>query len=274
MIYQRLLTGLVCLPILFAAIWQGDFWFFALLVVCGTVGITEFLKLTSPDYHRTTWLLSIVWMISFLIIGLYSVKILTFLSWSLAIIIVGSFLNSLWVIIFSDKRIIYRTWVITSLGPIYIGFCLAHALALGNLGLHENLGRNWILFSIILIFTSDTGAYIIGKTIGKHPIAPKFSPNKTWEGTIAGFILVLVASLSISKIFFPEIIYWQVLLIGATVGLTAPIGDLVESRLKRIYGMKDTGSILPGHGGMLDRLDSILLSIPFVYYFATTIEHY
>ena len=64
------------------------------------------------------------------------------------------------------------------------------------------------------------------------------------------------------------------LLIGATVGLVAPIGDLFESKLKRIYGMKDTGAILPGHGGMLDRLDSILLSIPFVYYFATTIESY
>ena len=149
-----------------------------------------------------------------------------FFSLSFVILIVGAFLNALWAIIFSDKQVIYRTWIISSLGPIYIGFSLAHALALRNLGLDDDLGRNWILFSLILIFTSDTGAYVIGRTIGKHPFAPSISPNKTWEGTIAGFIFVLVAALSMNKIFFPEIIYWQVLLIGATVGFMAPIGYL------------------------------------------------
>ena len=274
MIYQRLLTGLVCLPVLFLVIRQGDFWFPAALVICATIAIIEFIKMTAINNQRNPWLLSIVWTISFLAVGLYSLDISTFFSLSLVILIVGAFLNALRVIIFCEKQAIYRTWVISSLGPIYIGFCLAHALALRNLGLDDDLGRNWILFSIVLIFTSDTGAYIIGRTIGKHPIAPRFSPNKTWEGTIAGFILVLVAALSMNKIFFPEIIYWQVLLIGATVGFMAPIGDLFESKLKRIYGMKDTGSILPGHGGMLDRLDSILLAIPFVYYYAITIEFY
>ena len=274
MIYQRLLTGLVCLPLLVAAIFQGGFWFLAVLAICSTIAIIEFLKMTSTNNQGTPWLLSIVWTISFLVIGQYSIEISTFLSWSLVILIVGAFFNALWVIIFSAQHAIYRTWVMATLGPLYIGFCLAHALALRNLGLYDDLGRNWILFAIILIFTSDTGAYIIGRTLGRHPIAPTFSPNKTWEGTIAGFILVLVVALSMNRILFPEIVYWQVLLIGATVGLVAPIGDLFESKLKRIYGMKDTGTILPGHGGMLDRLDSILLSIPFVYYFATTIESY
>ena len=274
MIYQRLLTGLVCLPILLATIWQGGFWFLAVLVVCGTIAIIEFLKMTLKNNQRTPWLFGIVWTISFLVIGLYSIKISTFFYWSLSILIISAFFNALWVIIFSDKRSIYRTWIIASLGPMYTGFCLSHALALRNLGLYDDLGRNWILFSIILIFTSDTGAYIIGRTIGTRPLAPTFSPNKTWEGTIGGFILVLVAALSMNKILFPEIIYWQVLLIGATVGLMAPAGDLFESKLKRIYGIKDSGSILPGHGGMLDRLDSILLSIPFVYYFASAIERY
>ena len=274
MIYQRLLTGLVCLPILLAAIWHGDFWFLAALVVCSTVAIIEFLKMTAINNHRNPRLLSIIWTISFLVVGIYSIDISTFFSLSFVILIVGAFLNALWAIIFADKQVIYRTWIISSFGPIYIGFSLAHALALRNLGLDDDLGRNWILFSLILIFTSDTGAYVIGRTIGKHPVAPSISPNKTWEGTIAGFILVLVAAMSMNKIFFPEIIYWQVLLIGATVGFMAPIGDLFESKLKRIYAMKDTGSILPGHGGMLDRLDSILLAIPFVYYYAVTIELY
>ena len=151
MIYQRLLTGLVSLPILLAAIWHGDFWFLAALVVCSTVAIIEFLKMTGKNNHRHPTLLSIIWTISFLIIGIYSTDISTFFSLSFVILIVGAFLNALWAIIFGDKQVIYRTWIISSLGPIYIGFSLAHALALRNLGLDDDLGRNWILFSLSLI---------------------------------------------------------------------------------------------------------------------------
>ena len=91
MIYQRLLTGLVCLPILLAAIWQGDFWFLAALVVCSTVAIIEFLKMTAINNHRNPTLLSIIWTISFLVIGIYSIDISMFFSLSFVILIVGAF---------------------------------------------------------------------------------------------------------------------------------------------------------------------------------------
>ena len=273
MIYQRLLTGLVGIPILFTAIWLGSFWFFSVLTVCGSVAVVEFQRMTLKGAHQTPRLLGIIWTISFLIVGLYSVGLTQFLIMSLITIIVGMFLTSLWTIIFCDRIAIYRTWLTTSLGSIYIGFCLSHALALRNLGSGDGWGRDWILFAVIMIFSSDTGAYLVGRFIGKHSLAPKLSPNKTWEGTIGGFILVIIAAVSLKEFFFSGIIYWQVLLISATVGITAPTGDLFESKLKRIYGLKDTGAILPGHGGMLDRLDSTLLTIPFVYYFASTIVH-
>jgi len=274
MIYQRLLTGLVGIPILFTAIWLGSFWFLSVLTVCGSVAVVEFQRMTLKGAHRTPRLLGIIWTISFLIVGLYSVELTQFLIMSLITVIVGMFLIGLWTIMFCDQNAIYRTWLTTSLGSTYIGFCLSHALALRNLGAGDSLGRDWILFAVILIFSSDTGAYLVGRFIGKHSFAPKLSPNKTWEGTIGGFILVIISAVSLKEFFFTGIIYWQVLLISATVGITAPTGDLFESKLKRIYGLKDTGAILPGHGGMLDRLDSTLLTIPFVYYFAFTIVHY
>jgi len=274
MIYQRLLTGLVGIPILFTAIWLGSFWFFSLLTVCASVAVVEFQRMTLKGARQTPRLLGIIWTISFLIAGLCSVGLTQFLLMSLVTVIVGMFLTGLWTIIFCDQIAIYRTWLTTSLGSIYIGFCLSHALALRNLGSGDSWGRDWILFAVIMIFSSDTGAYLVGRFIGKHSFAPKLSPNKTWEGTIGGFILVIIAAVSLKELFFSGIIYWQVLLISATVGITAPTGDLFESKLKRIYGLKDTGAILPGHGGMLDRLDSTLLTIPFVYYFAFTIVHY
>ena len=274
MIYQRLLTGLVGIPILFTAIWLGSFWFFSVLTVCASVAVVEFQRMTLKGAHQNPRLLGIIWTISFLIVGLYSVGLTQFLIMSLITVIVGMFLIGLWTIIFCDQNAIYRTWLTTSLGSIYIGFCLSHALALRNLAAGDSLGRDWILFAVILIFSSDTGAYLVGRFIGKHSFAPKLSPNKTWEGTIGGFILVIIAAVSLKEFFFSGIIYWQVLLISATVGIMAPTGDLFESKLKRIYGLKDTGAILPGHGGMLDRLDSTLLTIPFVYYFAFTIVHY
>ena len=274
MIYQRLFTSLVGIPILFAAIWLGPFWFFSILSVCAAIAIVEFQRMTSKGTRRVPWFLGIFWTISFLIVGQYSVGLTQFLIISLVTFIIGMFLTALWVIIFCDRSTIYPTWLMTSLGPIYVGFCLSHALALRHLWADDSLGRNWILFCIILIFASDTGGYLVGRLMGKHPFAPILSPSKTWEGTIAGFILVIIAAIFLNGILLSGIIYWQVLLISATVGITAPIGDLFESKLKRIYGLKDTGAILPGHGGMLDRLDSTLLTIPFVYYFAFTIVHY
>ena len=272
--HQRLLTGLVCLPILFVTTWRGNFWFLSAVTVCAIIATSEFQKMTLLKTHHKPRVIVITWTIALLLVGQYSVGITQFLYISLITIMLGMFVTLLWAIIFSEKRAIYRTWLITSLGAIYIGFCLSHALALRNFGVEGDLGKDWILFSLILIFTSDTGAYIVGKTVGKHHMAPTLSPNKTWEGTIAGFLLVIMAALSINEMFFPRIIYWQVLLISATVGLMAPIGDLFESKLKRIYGLKDTGAILPGHGGMLDRMDSILLAIPFVYYLVITLTNH
>jgi phosphatidate cytidylyltransferase len=97
-------------------------------------------------------------------------------------------------------------------------------------------------------------------------MAPGISPNKTWEGAIGGFGLAIIAALVLGPLLDLGLVRWQHAAIGATVGVVSQLGDLLESKLKRISQVKDTGSIIPGHGGILDRLDSLLLSIPAVYY--------
>ena len=102
-------------------------------------------------------------------------------------------------------------------------------------------------------------------------MAPRISPGKTWEGSAGGFVLAVVAASLLGLVFDLGISVWQVGVIGAVVGVASQYGDLFESNLKRIAGVKDAGSLFPGHGGILDRLDSIVISVPAVYYFVAIV---
>lgn len=120
-----------------------------------------------------------------------------------------------------------------------------------------------VFMLFILIWSSDSFAYFAGRLFGKHKMAPKISPKKTWEGFAGGVVLTLVLGFFVQK-YFPELRgNWVV--IGFLVSVFAPLGDLVESQLKRTFGVKDSGSIIPGHGGVLDRLDSFIICAPVVY---------
>ena len=162
------------------------------------------------------------------------------------------------------------------LGPFYIGFLLATALMLREITGSElegtaDLGRSWLLFALLVTFAVDTGAYLVGRSLGSRPMAPSISPNKTWEGSVGGFVSAVAAALVLGVVFDLGIPVWQQAVIGAVVGVVAQWGDLIESKLKRLADVKDAGSIIPGHGGLLDRLDSMLLSLPAVYFLLVTV---
>ena len=233
--------------------------------------------------------LGALWVIAFIIGGAAANGPLHFAGISLGILIGGAFGGLLWLIAF------YRggNWPVAAaylvVGPVYLGWLLAHVLLLvqvgdnypgGDLGSYVGgdlsrgdgyeLGRNWLLLALLTTFATDTGAYLVGRAIGRHPMAPSISPNKTWEGAIGGFVGAVAAALLVGQFFnlglSPAAWNWQLPLIGATVGIAAQAGDLLESRLKRLAQVKDAGNLMPGHGGLLDRLDSLLLTIPVVYY--------
>ena len=147
-----------------------------------------------------------------------------------------------------------------------MGFLLAHALTLHELGNGAELGRDWLLFALLVTFSTDSGAFFVGRALGRHQMAPNVSPSKTWEGAAGGLVLALVVALALGIGLDLSLPRWQLATIGATVGVVSQLGDLVESKLKRLSNVRDAGSLIPGHGGILDRLDSILFSIPTVYY--------
>lgn len=125
-------------------------------------------------------------------------------------------------------------------------------------------GKFWILFLLTVTFAGDTASFYFGKLLGAHKLSD-ISPGKTIEGSIAGLIASLVFGGLFSKVFFPSLSILPIVLLAFAMALSCQVGDLAESMLKRISKVKDSGTILPGHGGMLDRIDSLLFAIPVLY---------
>jgi phosphatidate cytidylyltransferase len=133
----------------------------------------------------------------------------------------------------------------------------------------ENI--HWILALFFLIWITDTGAYLTGMLLGKHKFFERISPKKTWEGFIGGALFAIAGSL-VFWYFFPNVPVWQWIVFGILVVIFGTYGDLFESLLKRTVQIKDSGNILPGHGGILDRFDSLLFAIPVIYIYLTFLK--
>jgi phosphatidate cytidylyltransferase len=126
-------------------------------------------------------------------------------------------------------------------------------------------GLAWVIAALVITWANDTAAYFAGRFLGRHKLYPEVSPNKTWEG-FAGGLVGSVGGMSIARaFFFPVFTAADCLLLGVAGGILGPIGDLCESMLKRAYGVKDSGRIIPGHGGILDRIDALLFNAPLVF---------
>ena len=262
---QRVLTALVGIPLLITAIWFGAPWLTLLLLLVVILGIQELYRLSPEDGQNLPAPLGITWVIAFVLGGQAATGPSHYLTISLVIFGCGAFAALLWLIAFFRGRGLGLNTAYLIGGPVYVGFLLGHVLLLRDFD-GVGSGRDWVLFTLLVTFATDTGAFLVGKAIGRHPMSPQISPNKTWEGAAGGFLLALVVAGLLPEELELSLFRWQLVIIGATVGVVAQIGDLLESKLKRVSGVKDAGSIIPGHGGVLDRLDSLVLSIPVVYY--------
>jgi phosphatidate cytidylyltransferase len=151
------------------------------------------------------------------------------------------------------------------MGVLYIGLTLSYLLLIR--GLPD--GVLLIFFVVVVTWAGDTGAYLAGKSLGRRALAPVISPKKTYEGLAGGLLLACALALAAREWFLPVLSPGDCLLLGLLLTMTGLIGDLTESAIKRSAGFKDSGSLIPGHGGMLDRLDSLLFTAPAFYYYVT-----
>jgi phosphatidate cytidylyltransferase len=153
---------------------------------------------------------------------------------------------------------------------IYPGLLSGYVVALK--GVETGYGHGKLLFVLFaLVWINDAGAFFVGSAMGKKKLAPRISPGKTWEGSIGGFAATVILGALIGM--FSRFTFWQGLTLGVVLGVLGPIGDLVESALKRGAGVKDSGKFLPGHGGVLDRIDSVIFCAPILYYYIVLAIH-
>jgi phosphatidate cytidylyltransferase len=146
------------------------------------------------------------------------------------------------------------------IGPFYI--CLPLIFFLLIAGLDQ--GKMWIFFILAVIFAGDTGSFYVGRHLGKHKLTP-ISPGKTWEGTVGGLLANVLSAGIFGLLFFPSLSLITIMVLAIVIGISGQVGDLAESLFKRISNIKDSGTVLPGHGGILDRIDSLLFAIPVLY---------
>lgn len=165
---------------------------------------------------------------------------------------------------FGESRI---GWWIT--GVLYVGVFGAHIVLLRDL----LDGVDWLIVMLVATFSTDTGAYAVGRLVGRHAFAPTISPNKTWEGAIGGLVFGALGAAVAMLILEPTIRAGAQILVAAALPVAAIAGDLLESALKRRLGVKDMSTLLPGHGGVLDRLDSLLLAGPVLYWIVRWLQN-
>lgn len=156
---------------------------------------------------------------------------------------------------------------VTVLSVMYVVFLGSHLIAV-RVGFQPLLSRNLLGFFFLVIMGSDAAAYYGGRLFGRHKLAPAVSPGKTWEGAVAGMLASLLLAVAAHYWFFLNLPLKFALPLAAVMNVVGVLGDLTESALKRSTGAKDTAQILPGHGGVLDRIDSLLFNAPVIYYFA------
>jgi phosphatidate cytidylyltransferase len=149
----------------------------------------------------------------------------------------------------------------TAMGAIYIGVLMSQIVALR---FWDN-GLWYVLWGLLVTWANDTFAYFIGVTLGRHKLWPRLSPKKTWEGTVGGWLAAAVVGSWLAVAMPLPIGYIFGAIVGFLAGVLALFGDLAVSMMKRQVGIKDSGTLFPGHGGMLDRLDSLLFTLPFIY---------
>jgi phosphatidate cytidylyltransferase len=253
-VITRIVVALIALPVVVLPIWFGGFWFALLALVIALAGGYEFNKLLTAGGYHPVLPIGLLWLVALTLTGLQPGMPLL-----LPILTLG--FMATYVYVFFQQHEPISTWMATSIGAIYLGVMIGQMVALRYLP----SGFWWLALGLAVTFANDAAAYFVGVTLGRHKLWPRISPKKTWEGTIGGWLFAaLFGGLSAYLLPVP-IAIWQGVLIGAVGGMLGLLGDLAISVLKRQVGVKDAGKLFPGHGGMLDRLDSALFVLPFVY---------
>ena len=254
-LFRRVLTGAVYVVILLAAVFLSSDAFDFLFMVFGLACLYEFKRLVAlRGYHIFILYLALWWAYIYLITDQLAIYILLALT-----LLVNSYLV---IYLFSSRRKIDSTLHKFIIGLFYVG---GGCIFLTMIPYKENTFSQFLILGIfVMVWVNDSFAYIVGSLIGRHKLFPAVSPKKTIEGSLGGMVFALISAYILAQ-YESVLTLPQWIILALIVIIMGDIGDLVESKLKRQAGVKDSGAILPGHGGMLDRLDSLIFAAPFAF---------
>ena len=253
--WSRIVVSLVLLPVILGIVWLGSWWLFAAALIGGLIALHELyvmgrglrpLVLGGYVGLILTLLGAEVGEISWMVGGIFATIVVAF-------VVFG----------FSDARPSATAAIsLTLLGVVWVGGGLASFIILRDIPEH---GRLVVFTVLIAVFADDTAAYFVGRTLGRHKMAPTISPGKSWEGFVGGTIAAMAVAFfaMYDQGFLTDL---EAVALGAAIAVSSTLGDLFESAIKRDLGVKDSGRLLAGHGGVLDRIDSILWAGPAAFY--------
>ena len=286
MMRNRLLSAAVLIPLILGVTFWGGPWFLGLVLLVLTLSGYEYAQLLShaDGGPSAVWVISAIWLF---------VLDAAFPQWQLlkpgvTLFLLGTMTRA---VLRYDRghSSAVSDWAWTIAGSLYLGLIGAYFVLLRNIGMlpRANLltpaygeGLWWATLALSVAWLADTGAYLVGQRWGRHKLSRFVSPLKTWEGFAGGVACATVSGVAITvlirviaPVFGPAtfLTIWDGLALGLLIGLLSPLGDLGESLIKRHVGAKDSGNLIPGHGGMFDRIDSLLWAAVIAFYYATWI---
>lgn len=277
---NRILTALVALPILIAAIilptllptvTELKYVFVVIAAAALFLGLAEFFTFTKTLSLKADASIAFLGATAFFVAFVFDApgKFPDLLVLTVAVFVIAVLATQTFRFQAGDFKDMFAAVGVTIWGVFYVVFLGGYIVSM-HVGFEEQpfLSVKLLGFFFLILMMSDVAALYTGKMFGKHKLAPKISPGKTWEGASGGFAASLILGATASLTFFPELKWFAAVPLAGAMCAFGIVGDLAESAMKRGAGAKDAASIFPGHGGLLDRLDSLLFNAPLLYYFA------
>lgn len=283
---KRILVGVVAIPIVIGIIGLGGWFFAGAVIIVTTIALMEFYRLAASKHAEANISVGVAWSLCMQasIAIMCAARGLEPLTWLMASVgfLAGGLLLTMTAELWRNRENALLNTAVTAFGVLYIsGFMSALIVLRGTdyitferITWFSESGAFLVLTIFVSVWACDTVAYFVGIKFGKHKLFPRVSPKKTWEGAIGGFIGAVAAFALLSANYMPQMPMVHAIVCGVIVGVMGQVGDLAESLLKRDASVKDTSQILPGHGGLLDRFDSILFVAPLILIYMIVISHH
>jgi len=268
MVRERVLSALIAVPVVVAVVVVGGPWLALMVVAVGIWGVLEFYRLARSAGLKPARAVGVLGVVAFAAAGYTGSSI------AVGAVLAGMVIASL---VFQTLELGRESAIanpaVTVFGAAYIGWAVGLILLLREVG-GASAGLGHVMTVLLTVWANDIGAYFVGSAFGRHKLMPEVSPNKSVEGALAGLaagvcVGVGARALGVALGWWPQVPTAHAVALSLAVGLAGQAGDLAESAMKRNAHVKDSGTFLPGHGGVLDRIDSVLFAIPVAYYYVT-----